>query len=140
MSKHVLRFPSVDALPPAMRAAYDRQHGAAPPRPATPREATPKRTKYGATPAHVDGIRFDSKREARVYEQLKRMRDAGEVARFHRQVVFDLPGGVTYKLDFLVVFSDGRIENWDAKGVETKEFRIKRRLVRATYGVEIRTV
>lgn len=134
-----LRFASVDVLPPTLRAAYEAQYGVAAPR-AAAREPTAKRSKYGATAVHVDGIRFDSKREARVYERLKRLRELGEVDRFHRQVVFDLPGGVIYRLDFLVIFADGRIGHWDAKGVETKEFKIKRRLVRATYGVEIESV
>ena len=126
-------------MPAAMREAYARQHGNAQAI-ASPREPKPKRGKYGAERVVVDGIRFDSKREARAYERLLLMKLAGEVRSFNRQVIYDLPGGVIYKLDFLVFFADGRIGYWDAKGVETKEFRIKRKLVRAEHGVEIELV
>jgi hypothetical protein len=126
-------------MPPAVRAAYDRQYGAAAAQP-TPREKPARPSKYGAKATVSGGIRFDSKREARTFERLVLLKQAGEVRSFHRQVIFDLPGGVIYRLDFLVFFTDGRVGYWDAKGVQTKEFRIKRRLVRAECGVEIELV
>lgn len=129
-----LRFANLDAMPPHMRAMVERQQ--ARPSMAAPRE-TKRRSKFGARPTHVDGIRFDSKREARYYAQLKLRQAAGEVVRFHRQVPLDLEGGVVYRCDFLVFYADGRVQYEDAKGVETKEFRMKRRMVRARYALEI---
>lgn len=41
--------------------------------------ARSKRSKYGAIPTTVDGIRFDSKAEAKRYGELKLMQKAGEI-------------------------------------------------------------
>ncbi len=138
MSKGALRYSSLGCMPDSMRAAVERQHGQLPP--ATPREPKARAGKYNAKPTHSGGIRFDSKREARYFERLNLLQQSGEVSHFHRQVIFDLEGGVVYRCDFQVIFADGRVEYHDAKGFETKEFRIKRRMVRARYGVEIVTV
>ena len=128
-----LRYASVDQLPPQWRDAAAKQLGHA----ARREHHGKKRSKYGAQRVLVDGIWFDSKREARHYALLKHMQLAGEIKRFHRQVIFDLEGGVIYKCDFQVVLNDDSIEYRDAKGVKTKEFAIKRRMVRGRYGVEI---
>jgi hypothetical protein len=127
-----LRFASLDVLPPNLRAQAQRQLGMP-----SAREPKTKRSKYGAKRVNCDGILFDSKREARYYEGLKARVAAGEIKRFHRQVSFDLEGGVIYRCDFLVIHNDDRIEYVDAKGVRTKEFNMKRRMVRARHGVEI---
>lgn len=95
--------------------------------------------KYGNEITTVDGIRFDSKREARYYEQLKLRKAAGEVSHWLRQVPMHLPCGTRYVLDFLVFFTDpGRSPEYvDVKGRETKEFRIKKRGVEHHYPVRI---
>jgi len=95
--------------------------------------------KYGNEITTVDGIRFDSKREARYYEQLKLRKAAGEVSHWLRQVPIHLPCGTRYVLDFLVFFSDvGRAPEYvDVKGRETKEFRIKKRGVEHHYPIRI---
>ena len=95
--------------------------------------------KYGNEITTVDGIRFDSKREARYYEQLKLRKAAGEVSHWLRQVPMHLPCGTRYVLDFLVFFNDpGRSPEYvDVKGRETKEFRIKKRGVEHHYPVRI---
>ena len=96
--------------------------------------------KYNATATTVDGIRFDSKREAKLYCDLKLQRDAGEVLFFLRQVPFHLPGGTVYRADFMVFYSDGTSKVLDAKGRETKEFKVKKREVEAIYPVEIELI
>jgi hypothetical protein len=95
--------------------------------------------KYGNEITTVDGIRFDSKREARYYEQLKIRKAAGEVSHWLRQVPMHLPCGTRYVLDFLVFFAEpGRDPEYvDVKGRETKEFRIKKRGVEHHYPVRI---
>lgn len=136
-----LRYASEGCMPPPVRAAYARQHGAAVAPPGAPtREQRPRRGKYNASPTHVHGIRFDSKREARYFERLTLLVAAGEVKRFHRQVIFDLEGGIVYRCDFQVIYPDDRVEYHDAKGVETKDFRLKMRMVRARYGIEVKLV
>lgn len=128
------RLPNVDMLPEQHRARAREQLGLA-----SAREAKGKaqRSKYGAVKVKVDGILFDSKKESRYYEQLKLRQSAGDILRFHRQVPIDLEGGVVYKLDFLVVYPDGRLEYVDVKGLKTKEFRIKQRQVKARHGIEL---
>ena len=98
----------------------------------------PKRNKYGNTVTHVDGIRFDSKREARYYKQLKQRKVAGEVDYWLRQVPIHLPGGTRLVIDFLVFFHDKRAPEFvDVKGRETPEFKIKRREVQHHYPITI---
>lgn len=91
--------------------------------------------KYHAQSVVVNGIRFDSKKEARRYQDLRLLQQAGEVTWFLRQVPFDLPGGVVYRLDFLVCWRDGHYTYEDVKGgkVRTKEYRIKKKQVEELY-------
>jgi hypothetical protein len=102
--------------------------------------ASKPRSKYGSVKTEVDGIVFDSKKEAKVYQQLKLMKMAGEVLCFMRQVPYRfVHNGVTictYRADFVVTFKD-RTEVWDAKGVRTKEYIIKRKMMKAFYNVDI---
>lgn len=96
-----------------------------------------RRSKFGAVPTVVDGIRFDSKREARYYEELKLRVLNGEVRYFLRQVPLHLPGGTKLVVDFLEVLCDGRLRYVDVKGHETAVFKVKRREVEAAYPVRI---
>ncbi len=134
--KNGLRFSSMEALPPALRARIEGQKGSTKPDPAQPLE--PPR-KYRNQPTVVDSIRFDSKKEARYYEQLKLRQAAGEVWYFLRQVPIYLPGGTRYVIDFLVFFKDpGRLEEYvDVKGRETQVFRLKKREVEHHYPIRI---
>lgn len=100
-------------------------------------ERQKRRQKYNAQKTVVDGITFDSKAEATYYYTLKLKKLAGEILWFVRQVPFDLPGGITYRLDFLVVERDGTINLYDVKGMRTKEYIIKKKQVEALYGVKI---
>jgi len=100
----------------------------------------PRRSKYGAVATYVDGIRFDSRKEAARFMALKVLKDAGEVLWFARQPRFALPGGVEYVADFVVVWNDGGVTVEDVKGVKTKEYRLKKRQVEALYRVTITEV
>ena len=93
----------------------------------------PKPHKYRAEPTVVDGIRFDSKLEARYYERLKADQAAGRIQGFLRQVPFHLPGKTRLVIDFLVVELDGTVHFDDTKGVETDAFKIKLRQARELY-------
>lgn len=104
------------------------------------REGATKPNKYNNHPTTVDGIRFDSKREARYYEQLKIRQKLGEVWYWLRQVPLHLPGGTRYVIDFLVFFKDPNLlpEFVDVKGKETKVFRLKKREVEHHYPIRIK--
>ena len=109
-----------------------------------PHAPAPRRHKYGAKVETVDGVRFASRREARRYRQLKALADAGAVANLRLQVRYPIAvNGVTictYVADF--VYNEGGpagpevVE--DCKGYRTPEYRLKKKLMRAVYGVEIR--
>ena len=99
-----------------------------------------KRHKFNAKPTKSDGIRFDSKLEARYYDQLKLRQRAGEVVFFMRQVPFHLPGGVRYVCDFQEFWSDGTVHFVDVKGMETSDFKMKKKQVEALYPIEIEVV
>lgn len=97
------------------------------------------RHKFGAKPTVRNGIRFDSKLEARLYDELELEKKAGSVLFFLRQVGIHLPGGTRLVVDFQVFYADGTVRFLDAKGTETDAFKIKRREVEAAYPFEIET-
>lgn len=105
-------------------------------------------SKYGAVPTDVDGIRFASKAEARRYGELSLMEYAGEIHELELQPAYDLVvNGVKigkYVADFRYVLADtGAVVVEDVKGgnaTKTPVYRLKAKLVRALYGVEISEV
>ena len=105
-----------------------------------PWKVTRPKNKYNARKTRVDDITFDSIKEAKRYMGLKMLRDMGDVLHFHRQVIFDLPGGVTYRCDFQVFWADGRVTYEDVKGKKTKEFIKTKKMVEALYPVIIQEV
>lgn len=104
----------------------------------------PKRQKYGNQRVEVDGIKFDSKHEADIYQELMLRVRAGELKTVCRQVKFDLPGGIVYVADFLAIRPDLSIEGvYDAKSEATKKNRVyinKKKQMKACWGIEIREV
>lgn len=48
----------------------------------------PKKSKYGAVKTEVDGIMFDSKREAKRYQELRLLEQAWEITNLRLQVPF----------------------------------------------------
>ena len=99
------------------------------------------RHKFGAKRTEADGIRFDSKLEAKYYAILKILRDnTKEVLFFLRQVPLHLPGGTKLVIDFQVFWADGTVTFEDVKGMETDAFKIKKREVEAQYPIEIKII
>lgn len=99
-----------------------------------------RRHKYGAVATSVDGIMFHSAKEAAVYSRLKLLREQGKLDYFLRQVPFDLPGGVKYMCDFMLIWKHtlGITIEWvDVKGYDTPVSKMKRKQVEALYGVKI---
>lgn len=107
-----------------------------------------KRRKYGNEPVTVDGIRFDSKHEAAVYQELMLKVKAGELKCVCRQVKFDLGGGpyasedtqYKYIADFVTIDKEDRIQVLDAKSVITRKNRVyldKKKRMLAQWGLEI---
>lgn len=98
------------------------------------------RHKFGAVKCEKDGIKFPSKLERDYYNRLKLLQKAGEVLFFLRQVPFDLPGGITYRLDFMVFYAHGEVELIETKGHMTKDAEIKIKQVEDIYNVNIKIV
>ncbi len=96
--------------------------------------------KYNAKATVVDGIRFDSKKEARYYGELKFRQRAGEVLCFLRQVPIHLPGQTRLVIDFLEFHTDGSVHLVDTKGVQTETFKLKHRQVEDLYPFDIEVV
>lgn len=105
------------------------------------------RSKYHAKKTCVDGITFDSKREADRYLVLKSMEEDGAIEDLRRQVryelvpAFDVDGRhcrpVYYVADFVYV-EDGKEVVEDVKGMRTDVYRLKSKLFARRYGKSIR--
>nr|UVX55837.1 MAG: protein of unknown function (DUF1064) [Bacteriophage sp.] len=107
-----------------------------------------RRSKYHAKKTVVDGITFDSKREADRYLVLKSMEEDGTIEDLQRQVrielvpPFDRNGqhfrGIYYVVDFVYTGEDGNAVWEDVKGMKTSVYLIKRKLVAYRYGKVIK--
>lgn len=99
-------------------------------------------SKYYAVSTVIDGIRFASKREARRYRQLELLQKAGEISGLCLQPRFPISVNgehvCEYRADFSYKDKSGEVVVEDVKGVKTPVYRLKKRLVRALYGVEIK--
>lgn len=97
--------------------------------------------KYRAVQTSVDGKLFASKKEARRYRELKLLVRAGLINDLRCQVSFDLRVNdvhvCRYVADF-VYFENGIKVIEDTKGFLTKEYKIKRKLMKAVFGIEIK--
>ena len=98
----------------------------------------PKRNKFGAIKTVVDGITFDSRKEARRYLELKEQVKSGLVDSFELQPKYLLQESfkkdgktiraINYIADFEIFYADGTIVVEDSKGIETDVFKLKRKL------------
>ncbi len=106
-------------------------------------------SKYYSVKTTIDGIPFDSKKEANRYCELKLLERAGEIGGLQRQVKFELVPPYTingrkvrkmeYKADFTYQ-ENGQLIVEDVKGFKTDVYKIKKKLFEYKYGIEIREV
>lgn len=104
-------------------------------------------SKYHAKKTEVDGVVFDSKKEAQRFQELKLCMHAkgdDRVVDFELQPRFECVVNdkkiCTYIADFKVMYADGRVEYEDVKGMKTPVYRLKKKLVEALFPVEIKEV
>ena len=112
-----------------------------------------KRNKYNAVKTVVDGITFDSKKEARRYSELLLLEKAGEIANIMVHPFFNLHvEGVKigkYELDFgcydqktdEMIYED--VKGWDKKKnkwIVTPLSAWKKKHVEAEYGIKVNYV
>jgi hypothetical protein len=96
-----------------------------------------KKHKFHAKRTEIHGIRFDSKKEAQYYKLLKISQEEGSLLFFLRQVPFDLPGNVKYKVDFVEFWKNGDINFVDIKGFATSLYKTKKKMIESLYPIEI---
>lgn len=104
--------------------------------------------KYGNRKTQVDGITFDSKAEAERYKVLRALELTGVIKGLELQKPYRLckgrwsngkPFSITYRADFVYTI-DGEIIVEDVKGYRTEAYQLKKKLMRAVYGIEIAEV
>ena len=126
-------------------------------------QRTDKTNKYNAKKVSVDGIEFDSKKEAKRYQELLLLQKAGEIYMLERQKVYELlpaqrepdkvgkRGGVIkgklleraveYVADFVYTDKNGKTVVEDVKGFREggayAVFVLKRKLMLYRYGIKI---
>ena len=96
-----------------------------------------KRSKYFNVRTEVDCIKFASKAEAKRYQELKLMQNAGSIKTFIMQTPWLLTGGIKYVSDFLVFYTDGTVVVEDVKGVKTDVYKLKKKLFESYYPFKI---
>lgn len=108
--------------------------------------------KYHNTKTVVDDMVFDSKAEARRWQQLRLMEHGGIIRDLRRQVPYVLikpfrwPSGkacpkTVYKADFVyTIEGTGEVVVEDVKGVLTPEYKLKKKLMMEKFGIEIKEV
>lgn len=108
-------------------------------------------TKYRSRKVTVNGIEFDSHREARRYQELQLLLRAGEISQLEMQKKYTLipsqkkPSGgteraVTYTADFAYKDKTGREIVEDSKGMKTQQYIIRRKLMLYVHGIEVKEV
>lgn len=124
----------------------------------------PRSGKYNAKKVIVDGIEFDSQREAHRWKELQLLQRAGEITELERQVPYLL---IPAQYDQVPVYQDGRVLKYkkkciereckyyadfkykdktgkviveDTKGYRTKDYLIKRKLMLHEYGIRIKEI
>lgn len=99
------------------------------------------RNKFGNEKTDVDGIKFDSKAESQRYGELTMMERGGLIQGFEMQVPYDLDvNGIhicKYIADFVITWPDSIVTVEDVKGVQTPDFKLKKKLMWAIHRIEI---
>lgn len=97
--------------------------------------------KYHAKKTAFDGINFASKKEASRYFELKILEKAKLISNLELQVPFPIVVNklkiCTYVADFVYLNQNGVKVVEDAKGVRTPLYKLKKKLVKAVYDIEI---
>jgi hypothetical protein len=113
-----------------------------------------KRPKYGNTKVRLDGLAFDSKLEARRYQELSILQKSGEIRDLRTQVSYTIVVNgekiCRYVADF--VYEKRRpvavlwgtdwqwttvVEDCKSEATKTATYRLKKKLMKAVHGIAI---
>lgn len=99
-------------------------------------------SKYRAKKTEVDGIKFDSKKEAKRYIALRELEKKGNIEKLMLQPRFLLQEGfrkngkayrkIEYVADFMYE-QDGKLIIEDVKGIKTDVYKLKQKLFEKKY-------
>ncbi len=110
------------------------------------------RNKYGNKKIEINGIVYDSAKEARRHQELLLLERAGAIQKLDRQVEFELIPAqfsevngkrkcierkCSYIADF-VYYENGEKVVEDTKGFKTKDYKIKKKMLLYFHGIRIR--
>lgn len=101
------------------------------------------RNKYGNQKVSLDGLKFDSKKEAMHYAELKTLEKAGQISDLKLQVPFELQPGFTdkdgkkiqsikYVADFCYLTKEGEYVIEDVKSPATRQnavYKMKKKMM-----------
>lgn len=99
-------------------------------------------SKYRAKKTEIDGIKFDSKKEAKRYIALRELEKQGNIEklmlqpRFLLQEGFRKNGKVYRKIEYVADFmyeQDGKLIIEDVKGIKTDVYKLKQKLFEKRY-------
>ena len=123
-----------------------------------PGEKSGRKTKYGNRETEVTGIKFDSKKEARRFLELREMEQCGAISDLRLQVNFTLIEGFTkpsgervkpeiYKADFAYKKKDQNgaytiyiVEDVKSRATKTEKYRIKKKQMWEKFHIEVQEV
>ena len=110
------------------------------------------RSKYGNRKTERNGVKFDSRKEARRWSELSLLEEAGAIQNLQRQVRFELlpsqridgkivERAVHYVADF-VYEQDGEkiVEDTKSPATRTPVYIVKRKLMLWRHGIQIKEV
>ena len=104
-----------------------------------------KPNKYFAKKTVAMGLKFDSRWEAERWGQLKAMERAGVISELERQIKYELVINdikiCNYIADFRYYLQEedgtSKFIVEDAKGIQTPEFKLKKKMMKAIHNIEI---
>ena len=104
-----------------------------------------RKNKYGAQKTTVDGITFDSKWEAQRWGELQAMARGGYIIDLERQVKYDIVVNGHKICRYIADFRYKRVDDYgieeevveDAKGFETADFKLKKKLMKAVFDIDL---
>ena len=111
-----------------------------------------KGNKYNAKKTEYNGHSYDSKHEARVAQYLDLLlkeKDARDTVikwiPHPKKFTFTVNGKkiTSYTPDFMVKYSSGKVEYWDAKSEATRKaeaYRIRKKWLLAEYGIDVKEI
>jgi len=98
------------------------------------------KNKYRAIQTTVDGIKFHSGKEANRYLELKLLQRAGEISDLKLQIPFELWVNEIKICKYIADFAykeKGKLVVEDSKGVLTDTYKLKKKLMKAIYNIEV---